>query len=518
MEKRGFRRGRWCRPGIAWCGLAVGWLAAMTAWPALAGAVAPQVALSDGIVAGRADGAGGAVFKGIPFAAPPVGELRWRAPQPVTPWQGVRQALQPPAPCAQNDYQWNTDRAVRSAEDCLYINVHTPSLHPRAPMPVLVWIHGGANRAGSGGDLGTDSLARQGIVVVSLQYRLGVLGFLSLPALSAEQGGHSGNYGLMDQLAALAWVQREIARFGGDPRRVTIAGQSAGAMDAGLLALNAGRRQLFAGVWATGGTPGFGEAPRSLAQNEALGTQMLHRLAIDDLAALRRAPLASLLAVDLKLHDDALTDDSYLWLQAVVDGEAVTRTPAASLAEVPATAVPYVLSTNRIELQVPGGPAQVVRRLGQAFGAHAEEAARYYGVAQGTARPSPDPRDGSVVERIGTDIDFRCAANTVAARYAAHGAPAWRAQFASEIDGKPSHHSAELPYLFDGAPLQAAVPGVSLQAYFVNFIKTGDPNGAGLPAWPRFTPGEGRYVELGPDGVHAGTHLGGPVCDWLDGV
>jgi para-nitrobenzyl esterase len=487
-------------------------LALLASLPTMAAPV--TVATDNGRLAGQADGKGGAVFLGIPFAAPPLGALRWRAPQDVAAWPGVRDATHAPAACAQNDYGWNKADASHSSEDCLYLNLKTPNLHPPRPLPVLVWIHGGSNRAGSAADIDRIKLAHAGIVVVSVQYRLGVLGFISLPALSAEQGGHSGNYGLMDQLAALAWVQREIGRFGGDPRRVTIAGQSAGGMDVGLLTLQAGDRHLFAGAWATGGTPGFGQSARSLGQNEALGTQLEQRLHVDNLRQLRKAPLKALLAADLRLHSDAITDDSYLWLQAVVDGKVVTEPPASLLADVPATAIPYVLSTNRIELQVPGGSSRIARRLHQVFGAHYTAAARHYGVEGKAGTAAAAANLGTLAERIGTDTDFRCAGNHVLARYAAHGAPAWRAQFSFE----PSHHSAELPYLYEGTPLNAARPAVSPQAYFINFIKTGDPNGAELPSWPRFTPDTGAYVDMGAAGVHAGTHLGGAICDLFDAV
>ncbi|GAA0250569.1 carboxylesterase/lipase family protein [Rhodanobacter caeni] len=487
-------------------------LALLASWSAWAAPAPVTVAIGKGRLAGQSDGSG-AVFLGIPFAAPPTGALRWRPPQDVAAWSGVRDATHAPAACAQNDYGWNRADAMHSSEDCLYLNLKTPNLHPKQPLPVLVWIHGGSNRAGSAADIDRIRLAHAGIVVVSVQYRLGVFGFLSLPALSAEQGGHSGNYGLMDQLAALAWVQREIGRFGGDPRRVTIAGQSAGGMDVGLLALEAGDRQLFAGAWSTGGTPGFGQSARSLAQNEALGTQLEQRLHVDDLEQLRQAPPKALLAADLQLHSDAITDDSYLWLQAVVDGKVVTEPPASLLADVPATAIPYVLTTNRIELQVPGGAAKIERRLHQVFGDRYTEAAHHYGVGA-LARADADPGYGTLAERIGTDTDFRCAGNHVLAHYAAHGAPAWRAQFSFQ----PSHHSAELPYLYEGKPLNAAHPAVSPQAYFINFIKTGDPDGAGLPPWPRYMPDTGAHVDMGPDGVHAGTHLGGSICDLFDGV
>src|SRR6185312_17144401 len=174
--------------------------------------------------------------------------------------------------------------------------------------------------------------------------------------------------------------------------------------------------------------------------------------------------------------------------------------------------IPYVLSTNRIELQVPGGSAKIDRRLRQVFGEHYAAAARHYGVDGNAGAAAGAANLGTLAERIGTDTDFRCAGNHLLARYVAHGAPAWRAQFSFE----PSHHSAELPYLYEGKPLNATRPAVSPQAYFINFIKTGDPNGVGLPSWPRFTPDTGAYVDMGADGVHAGTHLGGSICDLFD--
>jgi para-nitrobenzyl esterase len=176
-------------------------LALLASLPTMAASV--TVATDNGRLAGQADGKGGAVFLGIPFAAPPTGARRWRAPRDAAAWSGVRDATHAPSACAQNDYGWNKADAMHFSEDCLYLNLNTPTLHPSRPLPVLVWIHGGSNRAGSAADIDRIKLAHAGIVVVSVQYRLGVLGFISLPALSAEQGGHSGNYGLMDQLAAL---------------------------------------------------------------------------------------------------------------------------------------------------------------------------------------------------------------------------------------------------------------------------------------------------------------------------
>ena len=182
------------------------------------------------------------VFRGVPYAAPPVGDLRWRPPRPPVPWWGVRDAVHFGPSCPQ------ARRGLAMSEDCLYLNVWTPARSGAERLPVLVWLHGGGFRQGSGADPRFDGehLARRGIVVVTCNYRLGVLGFLASPELSEESGhGASGNYGLLDQIAVLEWVRRTIAAFGGDAARVTVAGQSAGAGSAGFLALSPLARGLF---------------------------------------------------------------------------------------------------------------------------------------------------------------------------------------------------------------------------------------------------------------------------------
>ncbi len=499
--------------------LAVGfWLGFLPTGTALAAGVPPQVAVASGRLAGTGDGHGGAYFLGVPYAAPPTGPWRWRAPRKPKSWTGIRQAVREPPACPQNDYGWNTQAAHHYSEDCLYLDIHTPDLHPQHPLPVLVWIHGGSNFAGAAGGTVRTNLVRRGIVVVAIQYRLGALGFLSTPALSAGQGGHSGNYGLMDQIRALQWVRNNIAAFGGDPRHVTIAGQSAGAMDVGLLTVFDSDRHLFVGAWATGGTPMFGEPARSLADNEALGKQLESILGVaDDPTALRQVSVSRLLAASLKMHDPVLGARSYLWLQAVVDGRVIPQSPLTALAHGVDDAVPYVLSTNRIELPVPGGKPWIGPRLRQVFGSRWQAARHYYGLGgEGRAVDRRGGTYGTLLQRMGTDTSFRCPANHVLALYTAHGARAWRAQFSVEEHHQPSHHTAELPFLFAGLPSNAGQPGPTLQDYFARFIRTGDPNGAGLPHWPRFVTGAGRYVDFTYHGVREGRHLGGAICALYD--
>ena len=210
----------------------------------------PVVSVTGGQVRGQVLKDGGAVFKGIPFAQPPLGDLRWRKPMPVKPWTGVRDVLQFGGTCSANAI-WGMPKVVN--EDCLYLNVWTSAWPQTGLKPVMVWIHGGGNVAGSGNENG-ESLARHGIVLVSFNYRLGIFGFLAHPELSAESPNHaSGNYALMDQIAALQWVQENIKKFGGDPANVTIFGESAGAIDVNLLMASPMAKGLFHRVIAESG-------------------------------------------------------------------------------------------------------------------------------------------------------------------------------------------------------------------------------------------------------------------------
>src|SRR5690242_1791872 len=214
----------------------------------------PTVAVTGGSVRGSLLTQNGAVFKGIPFAEPPAGDLRWRPPEPVKSWTGVRDALAYGAPCAQN----TGGRMLESSrEDCLYLNVWTPEWPSQSPKPVMFWLHGGGNYGGTaaGANFDGESLARHGVVVVTTNYRLTIFGFFAHPELTHESSHHaSGNYGLMDQIAALQWVHDNIAKFGGDPGNVTVFGQSAGAVDANVLMTSPRTRGLFQRVIAESGT------------------------------------------------------------------------------------------------------------------------------------------------------------------------------------------------------------------------------------------------------------------------
>ena len=241
----------------------------------------PATAVTGGKIQGTALHGGGAVFQGIPFPAPSAGELRWREPMPVKPWPGVRDATKFGARCMQN--------RNGVSEDCLYLNVWTTEWPPKSRKPVMVWIHGGGNFAGASSEpiFDGESLARRGVVLVSANYRLGVFGFFVHPELTAESKHHaSGNYGLMDQVAALQWVRDNIAKFGGDPRNVTIFGESAGSLDINILLTSPLTKGLFTRLI---GESGPVVAPPSLAEGEKKGLMVAADLKAGSLKALRTA-------------------------------------------------------------------------------------------------------------------------------------------------------------------------------------------------------------------------------------
>ena len=482
-------------------------LAAALAGPLLSATPDPVVRVDGGSVRGALNEGGGFVFRGIPFAAAPVEQRRWRAPAEVEPWKGVRDAALPAPACVQNDYGWNRADFISAREDCLTLDIRTPE--HRGRRPVLVWIHGGSNRAGSPGDMVTSPIGRD-VVLVAVRYRLGIFGFLPHRALSAEAAGTSGNYGLMDQIAALQWVQRNIARFGGDPGNVTIAGESAGAQDVGLLLAAPTARSLFHKAILESGTPGFGLPFRSLSEGERIGDQADALLGTGgDVARLRAVSVPALLAADRQLHDDALEADDYLWLRTTIDGAVLPRSPGELLASAPPR--PVIVGSNRYELDLPGGRAHRDAFVAKAFGAREREARAFYHLDE--PDPPADPRMGTRDQQIATDVTFRCPATRMAELLAARGAPVWQYEFDAAPGGGKTWHAAELGYVFGD---QTIGEGLSLRPYWVNFAKSGDPNGSGLPQWPRYTKEAGAHVAFEMAGVRISGPLRPEPCSMLE--
>ena len=475
---------------------------------ALAAALPDVVVQTDaGSIAGEATADGRHLFRGIPFAQPPVGDLRWKPPVAVKPWSGIRDATRSAPGCRQIDYGWNHGNAVNQSEDCLYLEVVSPDMKPARPLPVMVWIHGGGNRAG--GAVGTIEcdLGRH-VVLVSIQYRLGALGFLSHAALTAESPHKSsGNYGLLDQQAALRWVQANIARFGGDPRNVTIFGESAGAQDVGLQYLSPLARGLFAKGIEESGTAGFGMPPRTLAQSEAIGETLVTLAgapARADAAALRRLSADAILQATEKTPLPDVVDNSYIWLQAVNDGWVLTETPSASLARTGEAPLPLIIGSNARELDAFHDKAQLADAIDKTFGANAAAGHAFYD------KLTPDPRRGSVLLQAATDLAFACPADIVAAAHSKARYPTWQYEFDYALPGQEVSHSYEIRFAM-GAPASFPAGAPPLESYWINFARTGDPNGPGLPRWEPYGPRK-AYISFGDGTAEMKTDLRGAVC------
>jgi len=480
-------------------------LAGAVALVACARARAQPVKVDGGTVEGKVWN-GSFLYRGIPFAAPPLGDLRWKPPQPVRPWSGVRESMEEPASCLQNDYGWNHGDSLIGNEDCLTLDVRTPSLTGK--LPVLVWIHGGSNRAGGPNDIVLSDVGKQ-VVIVGVRYRLGIFGFLSHRKLTSEQGA-SGNYGLMDQIAALQWVKRNIAKFGGDPNNVTIAGESAGSQDVSLMLTAPAARPLFQKAIMESGTPGFGMPFRSLADGEQIGDQVDVLLGTGgDLAKMRRASPAALLAIDRQLHDEALESDDMIWLRITIDGKALPTSPRELLNQAPRK--PVILGSNRFEFGLDRSHRDPF--VAKAFGPREAQGRAYYRLDQ--PDPPADPRLGSRDDQISTDVIFRCPAVHMAEIMATKAAPVWHYEFDAAPAGGRTAHAAEIPYAFGNATFDH---GLSLTPYWLNFIRTGDPNGAGLARWPRFTTVQQAHVLFSDAGVLVQGPLRPEVCSLLDRI
>ena len=429
---------------------------------------------------------GTTVFLGVPYAAPPVGDLRWKAPQPVVPWEGVRDATQTAPACMQNDEGWNHGAWLRASEDCLTLNIHTPSRDGK--LPVMVFIHGGGEVAGSA-DIMTDSTFPQhGVVGVDVQYRLGALGFMSHPALSAEQGGHSGNYGIMDLIAALEWVQANISSFGGDPDNVTIFGESAGSMNVSLLLAVPDAQGLFdkaimqsANFWSLG--PDY----RSLAAAEKIGTQFGELAGAQTAEDLRRISPVAIMTLQQQLTDPEWA--SLIWTVVTLDGQTIPSSPAGLI--VKNSPKPVILGTNKAEFG-PADDAGIADYADLFFGDNAAAALAAYREEQA------DPRRGDLRLRLGSDQVFHCATDKLADLLAGHGWPVWRYEYDIGEDGGLTAHALELGDVFHRREIGN---GAHMQDYWAALAVTGDPNGATLvssdrPGWDGWDPAAPRQLAL----------------------
>jgi para-nitrobenzyl esterase len=473
-----------------------------------ASAAAERVKIANGVIESTVPASSGVrSFKGIPFAAPPVGDLRWREPQPMKNWTGVRNAdkfgprcMQHTAPDA--DYWFRSDGM---SEDCLYLNVWTPAPSDGGRLPVLVYIFGGGFRNGDGSEPRYDgeNMARHGMVAVTLNYRTNVFGFMAHPELTKESAHRaSGNYGLLDQVAALEWVQKNIAAFGGDPKRVTIAGESAGSISVSALMASPLSKNLFAGAIGESGAMFRTLPARPLVEAERDGARFGESIGAASLAALR--------AMTASQIEDAATKGERMRFTTDLDG--------------------YFLPKSLLEVYRAGGQAKVPLLAGSNTGEALPS------VVLGKSSPTPEnfvqgvrklygERAGEVLKvyRGSTEEQILDAATDLASdRFIAHGTWKW-AEMQMQTGGKPVYrylyahprprfvpgakpggkdatgrrgaaHSAEIQYAMGNLKLdtryawEPADYKVSevLQQYFVNFIKTGNPNSAGIPEWPAY--------------------------------
>lgn len=497
-------------------------LAALLVLVVVPGCQAPPPDVEVGVGPGRLLGvrtADGVVrtFKGIPYAAPPVGDLRWKPPQPHPAWEGVRSAEQFGSSCmqqlARSRPPWTEPFMVQNdaSEDCLYLNVWTGALDGEERRPVLVYVHGGGFNEGSGEVAVYDgeSLAREGLVVVTINYRLGALGFLAHPELTAESAEDaSGNYGILDQLAALRWVQDNIAAFGGDPGRVTVSGQSAGAMSVYLLTASPLARGLFHGAViqsGPGALAGFGlvssrSLAGTLAEAEEVGVAVATEVGASSLEELRALP------------PDALVpqgDGPPLRHRPIADGWVLPDDVASVYAAGEQLDVPTLSGMTADEMSFfPGyGKATLQAFQGQAkqlFGERAQ--------AMLAAYPATSDEEAASAQRTqGQDLAL-VASKRLARERSETGQSAQFLYYFERAIPWPEHpefgafHSSEVPYVF-GTLDRLDRPwedidhrlAETVMGYWVNFAATGDPNGEGLPEWPAFDPANPLVQVLGRD-------------------
>jgi para-nitrobenzyl esterase len=494
-------------------------LMALAAKGGAASSHAPVVAIDSGRVEGVpvVSLPRGGAFLGIPYAAQPVGNLRWRAPEVATRWDGVRSAKAYGPACPQRPSGWLPEMLGRKEmvtdEACLFLNVWTPELKPARGLPVLVWIHGGGNVEGSAEwpPLG-ETLARQGVVVVSINYRLGVFGYFAHPALAAESAQHvSGNYGQLDQVAALEWVKRNIARFGGDPRRVTVAGESSGSEDVCNLLASPLAVGLFEGAILESGVCVDAIFPKA-KEIEKSDAEFAQRVNADSsLAALRAMPADVLL--------QAAAKDQDVDLEPSVDGWFLQEQPAAAFAHGRQMKVPVLVGSNDNEVSIFASPlvggrssrpttvAEYRQFLGRRFKDNADGVFAAYPVRS-------DSDATAVFNTMYSDYDFGFSARLMASEVARAQQRAYLYHFTYVGQGVfaplGAFHSEELMFLSQRfwtswvhVPEDARM-SAAIIAYWTSFVKTGNPNTRGLPEWPAYVPDKdlcqslGKTIEAGP--------------------
>jgi para-nitrobenzyl esterase len=496
----------------------------------------PAVRLDTGELQGVADD-GVATYKGIPFAAPPVGELRWRPPQPAAPWTGVRQATEFGADCMQGRFGPPPAPGApppppppgpKPSEDCLFVNVWSPAnATPGAKLPVMFWIYGGGFVGGSSAYPGTSGtqFAKHGVVLVAANYRVGRFGFFALPALSSERPDElKGNYAYMDQIAALQWVKRNIAAFGGDPNNITIFGFSAGGVSVHSLLASPMARGLFEKVIVeSGGSRDSVLTARPMSKDgidpnypvsaETIGLQFAHSMGIEGKDESALAKLRALSA-DQVLHGapagSGTAAPSYE-TTPILDGKLITETAETAYKAHHQPNIPIMLGSNSADTAGNRIKATTKEQLFARFGQWSTQAKAAYDL------------DGSkdvatLVAAANNDFGQAEPARFAARAFAANGSPTYLYRFSyvqagmREFLKAGAPHGGEISFVFGtlgvrgfGPPVPPTAQDLEVsriaQSYWVNFAKTGDPNGAGLPNWPRVDANRDSIFDFRPDGT-----------------
>jgi para-nitrobenzyl esterase len=479
--------------------------------------MAAPVKTAGGLVEGVAAPGGIRVFKSIPYAAPPVGERRWQPPQPAAPWSGVREANAFGPRCLQG--QVFADIVFKElSEDCLTLNIWTPAASADARLPVMVWIHGGGFQAGAGAENRHDgeAFARKNVVLVTVNYRLGVFGFFAHPELTRESPQHAaGNYGLLDQVAALRWVRDNIAAFGGDPGNVTIFGESAGSFAVSALMASPLARGLFHKAIGESGaffSRGLGPmALPTLSASEERGAQFASSLGAPSLAALRAKSGDEVLQAAMKAQP---------WFAPNIDGYFLTEPVAATFAAGKQAKVPLLAGWNADEVRA-GIVLGKQKPTAESFAA--DQRKRFGDQADAILKLYPATSDAEALESaaaLASDMFIGYSTwKWIETHAKTSGAPVFRYSFDRKIpvpaghtvNGMPAtsgdigaRHAGEIEYVF-GA-LTQSLPNVpwedadrklsdAITTYWSNFARKGDPNGAGLPSWPRYDQ-TGRVLHL----------------------